>query len=301
MKRRILAGCLIIILILSTVCCTKKPETETGSSASVYESTVSESESGTADTEAAAESASDLENTEDTSPADSESNSTETGADGADTGTETTESETESAPDTSGEYSRALAKKNQEYHSEDVKLTGISIDTQPEKRWTVMVYMIGSNLESSLGAASNDIAEMEDSGIDFSESNLILYTGGSTRWQSDIPCDRNSILDLSRDQDDRIIASTEKNADMGAKETLTSFVNFCTEYYPAEHAALILWDHGGGPLWGYGADELFGGDGLLLSEMQLAMDATDFAGIRDLDFVGFDACMTAGITISSEP
>ncbi len=291
MKRRILAGCLIIILILSTVCCTKKPEPETGSSASVYESTVSESESGTADTEAAAESASDLENTEDTSPADSESNSTETGADGADTGTETTESETESAPDTSGEYSRALAKKNQEYHAEDVKLTGISIDTQPEKRWTVMVYMIGSNLESSLGAASNDIAEMEDSGIDFSESNLILYTGGSTRWQSDIPCDRNSILDLSRDQDDWIIASTEKNADMGAKETLTSFVNFCTEYYPAEHTALILWDHGGGPLWGYGADELFGGDGLLLSEMQLAMDATDFAGIRDLDFVGFDACM----------
>ena len=190
-----------------------------------------------------------------------------------------------------GEYSRELAKKNQEFRPESAELTEIRIDPQKSQKWTVMVYMIGSNLESALGAASNDIAEMADSGIDLSDKNLILYTGGSTRWQADIPCDRNCVIDLSKDPEERIAASTDGNADMGAKETLSNFVNFCTEYYPAEHYALIFWDHGGGPIWGYGADELFSGDGLLLIEMYQAMKETVFSANQKLDFVGFDACL----------
>ncbi len=212
---------------------------------------------------------------------------------------ETTESETaepETADsETSGEYTRALAKKNQMFNPEDAKITPYGVRNQKEKTWTVMVYMIGSNLESALGAASQDIEEMADAGLDYDRSNLILYTGGSSRWQSDIPCDRNSVLDLSLRTEDRLVASTEKNADMGAPGTLAAFVNFCTEYYPAEHYALVFWDHGGGPLWGYGSDELFQGDGLLLSELQTAMQNTLFSGNRKLDIVGFDACMMGNL------
>ena len=190
-----------------------------------------------------------------------------------------------------GEYSRALAKKNQEFNSEDAEITDIQIEPGEEKPWTVMVYMIGSNLESALGAASNDMEEMAASGLDFSRTNLILYTGGSTRWTTNIPCDKNCVIDMSLGTDQRVVASTEKNADMGAKETLTGFVNFCTEYFPAEHYMLVMWDHGGGPLWGYGSDELYNGDGLLLSEMDLAMSETKFSGADNLDLVGFDACL----------
>ena len=44
-----------------------------------------------------------------------------------------------------------------------------------------MVYIVGSNLESRLGAATSDIEEMRDAGLDFERANLLLYTGGSRR------------------------------------------------------------------------------------------------------------------------
>ena len=107
-----------------------------------------------------------------------------------------------------------------------------------------MVYMIGSNLESKNGCASADISEMLKSGIDLADTNVILYTGGSQRWSTDIPCDRNCVVDLARPAEEWVVASTEKNADMGASQTLSEFVDFAAASYPADHYALVFWDHG---------------------------------------------------------
>ena len=175
----------------------------------------------------------------------------------------------------------------------------VSEEPEPEqnraKNYTVMVYIVGSNLESRNGAATQDINEMAQAGLDYDRNNLLLYTGGCYRWVSDIPNDTNNVLDLSRDPGARITARTSESADMGAPETLAEFINYCTEYYPAEHYALILWDHGGGPLWGYGNDELFGNDSLLLEELRAAMDETGFGPDHKLDWVGFDACLMGSI------
>ena len=199
-----------------------------------------------------------------------------------------------SADTTDAGLARALARKNQDFDPTDAVIHG-DFSVHEAKNYTLMVYMIGSNLESKLGSASADLAEMEDSGLKFDDVNLILYTGGSARWFADVPCDKNCVIDMSLAEEDRVVAGTEKNADMGAFETLAAFVNYCTECYPAEHYGLIFWDHGGGPLWGYGADELFSGDGLLLSEMQLAMSRTVFSKDKKLDFVGFDACLMGNL------
>ena len=164
-----------------------------------------------------------------------------------------------------------------------------------EKEFTVMVYIVGSNLESQVGAATSDIEEMEEAGLNYSKTNLLLYTGGSRRWVSDIPNDTNNVLDLSREDGSRIIAGTSESANMGTPETLAEFVNYCTRNYPAEHYALILWDHGGGPLWGYGSDELFGYDSLILDELRTAMNGTMFGPDNKLDWVGFDACLMGSI------
>ena len=171
----------------------------------------------------------------------------------------------------------------------------------PEKEYTVMVYIVGSNLESRYGAATNDMEEMRAAGLDFDRTNLLVYTGGSKRWVSNIPNTSNNVLDMSvdtRSQTDRIMAQTDSSADMGLPETLAEFINYCTTNYPARHYGLILWDHGGGPLWGYGSDELFKNDSLLLGELRSAMNGTIFGpgsatpdGGRKLDWVGFDACL----------
>ena len=193
------------------------------------------------------------------------------------------------------EWSRAMAKRNQQYDPGSSELTVTEgFEAAPKRDYTLMLYMIGSNLESKAGKASADIKEIAAAGIDYSKTNVIAYTGGSRKWSANIPCDKNSVVDLSKPDDSWIMAQTKGNADMGAGETLTSFLTFCAENYPAEHYGLILWDHGAGPLWGYGSDELFDSDSLLLYEMDDALAASPFAK-QKLDFVGFDACLMASV------
>ena len=179
-------------------------------------------------------------------------------------------------------------------------LESISSDLPVEKKeYTVMVYMIGSNLESRLGSGTFDMMEMEEAGLDYSRTNLLVYTGGSKRWAGRTPSSCNALLDMGRPADQRIAARTDENKSMGDPECLTEFLNFCSGHYPAEHYALILWDHGGGPVWGYGSDELFEADSLTLPEMQEAMKQTAFQQTGKLDWVGFDACLMSSVETMS--
>ena len=200
-------------------------------------------------------------------------------------------------------YSRAIAKRSQSREDSDPTITpldppGKAGKKSRKKAYTVMIYMVGSDLESKLGCATNDIEEIDSAALDFDSFNVVIFTGGSSRWVGGVPCNYNCVLDMSRTGEDRIVAQTKGNANMGDPQTLSSFLNFCGEYYPADHNALILWDHGGGPLWGYGSDELYDSDSLLLDEMKAAMDASPFHGGENgkkLDFIGFDACLMGSL------
>ena len=81
---------------------------------------------------------------------------------------------------------------------------------------------------------------------------------------------------------------------MGEPETLTDFINFASQTYPASHYGLVLWNHGAGPVEGYGSDSNFDGDSLTLSELRQAV-STSFRGQEGFDFVSFDACLMGGI------
>lgn len=195
------------------------------------------------------------------------------------------------------DYSRAV--QNKKVTDADARTSALysaaDLPKLSDKDYTVMVYIVGSNLESRYGAATNDINEMLGAGIDYSRNNLLVYAGGCKRWNSDISNTYNSVLDLSAGDSLEVTAKTEETADMGTADTLAEFINYCTDHYPARHYGLVLWDHGAGPLWGYGSDELFGNDSLLLQELKSAMDKTKFAGGTKLDWVGFDACLMASI------
>lgn len=162
-----------------------------------------------------------------------------------------------------------------------------------QKNYTVMVYMCGSNLESEGGCATYDIAEMAFSGVDFSRNNILVYTGGSSQWQLDLPNDKNSVIRLEEDGSYIVEAETDTAENMGEPETLTEFLEFAVEEFPAEHYALVLWDHGTGPVFGFGDDELFDYDGLLLPEWVEALEESPFGPDFKLDWIGFDACLMA--------
>ena len=197
----------------------------------------------------------------------------------------------------STDYSRAAkSRKNDQAGGKTSALYAAKeLPKVADKNFTVMVYIVGSNLESRYGAATNDINEMIGAGLDFTRNNLLIYTGGSKRWTSDISNTYNSIINMENGEELEVTAQTSETADMGAADTLAEFINYCTVNFPASHYGLVLWDHGAGPLWGYGSDELYDNDSLLLEELRGAMDKTEFAGDKKLDFVGFDACLMGSI------
>ena len=88
--------------------------------------------------------------------------------------------------------------------------------------------------------------EMVHSAVDLNASNVIIYTGGTQKWHSDVPDDANAVLQLTEAGFERV--ETFQPMSMGAAENLTRFLNYAYRQYPAKAYYLILWDHGNGPV-----------------------------------------------------
>ena len=160
---------------------------------------------------------------------------------------------------------------------------------------TLMVYMCGSNLESGYGSASADLQEMIESGFDSDQVNLLVMTGGTEGWALGFDPADLTIHQVGK-RGMRALWR-EKASSMGAPETLTALLNFGVERFPAEHYALILWNHGGGPMKGVCWDELFSMDNLSLAELTQALEESDLPG--KLSWIGFDACLMSSAEVAT--
>ena len=77
---------------------------------------------------------------------------------------------------------------------------------------------------------------------------------------------------------------------MTEPDVLSGYIKWCVKNYPASRYELILWNHGGGSVSGYGYDEKFASSGSMsLSGLD---EALKDAGVK-FDFIGFDACLMA--------
>ncbi len=154
---------------------------------------------------------------------------------------------------------------------------------------TILVYMCGTDLESRSGMATNDLKEMANATLS-DQVNIIVYTGGCTSWKlSGISSSVNQIFRVKSGSMDCLVADDGKKA-MTDPDTLSDFIRWGAENYPADRYELIFWDHGGGSVSGYGYDEKFKDSGAMdLAEISQAL--TD-GGVK-FDFIGFDACLMA--------
>ncbi|MGN0679423.1 MAG: clostripain-related cysteine peptidase, partial [Oscillospiraceae bacterium] len=155
---------------------------------------------------------------------------------------------------------------------------------------TIMVYMCGTDLESKHGMASADMEEMRAASSAFGDNfNVIVYTGGCSGWKNGVSSSVNQIYKVKNGK----IQCLSDNAGRGAMtdpNTLSSFIQFCAEHFPANRNELILWDHGGGSVSGYGYDEKNKSSG----SMSLAgIDKALKSAKVKFDFIGFDACLMA--------
>lgn len=161
---------------------------------------------------------------------------------------------------------------------------------------TIMIYMIGSDLESTAAAATTDIYEMVESGVDLDKVNVLLYTGGTKKWNNNnIPDDKNAIFKLTSSGIEKL-AEFDKSS-MVDPNTLTEFLNYGYSEFRSAKYSLILWDHGGGPIFGYGQDEGYIGS-LTLPKLKQAFDNSPFKN-KKLEMIGFDACLMSSIEVAS--
>ena len=164
---------------------------------------------------------------------------------------------------------------------------------------TLMVYMTGSDLETKAGAASADLREMMEAIPEDDSLQVLVMASGAVRWQSDVEADAANIYRLTRGGLE--LALKGENASMGSPDTLLRLLEYGSSQGGSGKHALILWDHGAGPLEGLCFDECFrsGGmmDGLTLEELVSALAASPFAQ-KKLAWIGFDACLMATMELA---
>ena len=154
---------------------------------------------------------------------------------------------------------------------------------------TLMVFMCGTDLESQYGMASNDLMEMAKATYG-DNVNIIIYSGGCKSWRQSFISNSNNMIFQLKDGKVSMLVENAGSKAMVKPETLTEFIQYCASNFPANRYDLILWDHGGGSVQGYGYDEKYKSSGAMdLGEIS---DALKAGGVK-FDFVGFDACLMA--------
>ncbi|MBP5237716.1 MAG: peptidase C11 [Clostridia bacterium] len=151
---------------------------------------------------------------------------------------------------------------------------------------TVMVYMCGTDLESKHGMATSDLNEMKAANIS-DKVNVIVETGGCKSWRtSGISNDHNQIYRIRNHKLECLVENNGKKS-MTDSDNLASFIQYCTSNYPANRYILVMWDHGGGSLSGFGYDERVSSGSMTLTNLNAALQK----GGCKFDLIGFDACL----------
>ncbi|HKU37854.1 MAG TPA: clostripain-related cysteine peptidase, partial [Polyangiales bacterium] len=157
--------------------------------------------------------------------------------------------------------------------------------------WTVLVYMAAdNNLEK---AGIDDLSEML--GVHGSDDvNIIvqidrtvgfydLGLAGVANWDS------MKRFRVKRDALEELADLGE--LDTGSPKTLSDFLSWGLQTFPAKRRAIVLWDHGNA--WrGYGGDDTSDKDQLDQGEIgQGIADGIHGSGLSTVDVIGFDACL----------
>ena len=176
---------------------------------------------------------------------------------------------------------------------------------QSAYKWTYMVYLGADNNLSSAGI--KDITEMAKVGSNQNVAIVVQAEFSPTYTSGVLDTTTKRFLVQKGTAASNLNAATNiGDVDMGSDAALTDFIKWAANNYPADHYALVLWDHGAG--WKSRASvtksSLFRGaiqdetSGSFMSLPNLAA-AVRNAGV-EMDIINFDACLMAMYEVAYE-
>ena len=189
-------------------------------------------------------------------------------------------------------YQNTSQEEQTEYFGSAIRDKYVTLKGDGTDTVTVMVYMNGSDLESNYGYATEDLREMLNATLS-DNVNIVIQTGGTKKWKTNGISNKHAQRFIVKDGKLELVDDTLPQLDITDENTLQDFIEFAAANYPANRNILILWDHGGGAVYGYGVDENVNDPyaALTLDEIQRA---TKNAGVK-FEMIGFDSCLMGGI------
>ena len=183
--------------------------------------------------------------------------------------------------------------------------------SQFELDWLFMVYLdADNNLES---AGIDDMNEMENAGSTDDVAIVVQMDRAERDYYDDTTngnwTDAKRIY-VTQDADQAIINSPViedlGEVNMGDPAVLQSFIEWSIANYPAQHYALVLWNHGSGWREREGSGESVksicvddeSGDELTMTELRSALNAANLNTGKTLDILGFDACLMQMVEVN---
>ena len=171
--------------------------------------------------------------------------------------------------------------------------------------WTFMVYLDGDNNLESYGV--DDFLEMSSVGstaqvnilVQFDRSPLTDWSGGTSDY-GDWRTAKRFVVERGDEPTAAYQSSDLGEVNMGSGAVLQSFLQWGMGNYPASNYALVLWDHGGGWVYGVCSDDTSSGDSLLLPEIRQAISSAESATGKRIGLVGFDACLMGMTEVAYE-
>ncbi len=163
-----------------------------------------------------------------------------------------------------------------------------------KKNRTFMIYMVGSDLESTGGYATFDLYDIENASIDLENNNVLLMVGGSKKWHNFVDSREIGLYKLGKNGFEKI--KEYPLSTMGSSDQLSEFLRYSVNRYPAHNYDLVFWNHGLGAL-GLEDDEL-SGDYIDIQELDAALKDSPFNN-RKLELVIFNNCLSGNLQFAS--
>lgn len=161
---------------------------------------------------------------------------------------------------------------------------------------TIMIYLCGSDLESNIALATSDLESIKASEIDLEAINIVVYTGGASKWYNYVSSEENAIYVL--EESGFVKKETYDKSSMGSSSSLKTLLDYSYENYKADKYDLIMWNHGLGSL-GISSDEQFRSDYLSLDELTEALSKSPFNQNNKFETVIFRSCLNSTLEMAS--